>query len=67
MKNWRVIAMGAAGSLAATGVMAQGRSAMDGAMWGNGWLGGIGGMWLPTLLVVATVGLFAWLVRPHDS
>lgn len=32
-----------------------------GGMWGSGWMGGYGGFWVPILLV-AVVGLVAWIV-----
>ena len=32
-----------------------------GGMWGGGWMGGYGGFWVPILLV-AVVGLVAWIV-----
>lgn len=27
-----------------------------------GWMGGYGGMWLPTLVVIAVAGFVAWIV-----
>lgn len=33
----------------------------NGGMWGGGWMGGYGGYWVPILLV-AVVGLVAWIV-----
>jgi len=35
---------------------------MSGGMGAFGWMG-YGGIWLPLLLVVAVVGLVAWMVR----
>jgi uncharacterized membrane protein len=32
-------------------------------MGGFGWMGGYGGAWLPILLVLAAVGLVAWIVK----
>ncbi len=43
---------------------AQNRGMMNGGnggMWGGGWMGGYGGYWMPILLV-AVVGLVAWIV-----
>jgi len=49
-------------SLAQTGNMMHGGSGGDGWMNGYGAMGGYGGIWVPTLLVVAVVGLVAWVV-----
>lgn len=32
-------------------------------MWNGGWMGGYGGYWVPTLLVIVVVGLIAWAVQ----
>ena len=52
--------------LLATGVsFAQNANMMNGGnggMWGDGWMGGYGGIWVPTLLVIVVVGLVAWVV-----
>ena len=34
---------------------------MNGDMWGGGWMGGYGGMWMPVLVLVAVVALVAWI------
>lgn len=35
----------------------------EGTMGGFGWMGGYGGAWLPILVVLAAVGLVAWIVK----
>jgi hypothetical protein len=42
--------------------LAQDGHMMDGGMWGTGWMGGYGGVWVPVLLVVI-VGLVVWIAR----
>ena len=34
-----------------------GNMMMNGGLWGGGWMGGYGGMWVPILLLVVVVGL----------
>lgn len=49
-------------ALFATGVsLAQ--SVMDRGAWGVGWMGGLGGIWVPIVLVLAAAGLLVWVVR----
>ena len=47
-------------SLAQTGNM------MNDGMWGSGWMGGYGGIWVPLLFVIVVVGLVAWIVKRKD-
>jgi len=57
------VAVGAV-PLLVTGVsLAQNGNMMNGGMWGVGWMGGYGGIWVPTLLVAAVVGLVVWVVK----
>jgi ABC-type cobalamin transport system permease subunit len=42
--------------------MMNGGTASGGWMNGYGAMGGYGGIWVPTLLVIAVVGLVAWIV-----
>jgi hypothetical protein len=49
-------------SLAQNGSMMNGGTGSDGWMNGYGAMGGYGGIWVPTLLVIAVVGLVAWIV-----
>ena len=36
---------------------------MNGDMWGSGWMGGYGGMWMPVLILVAVIALLVWIVK----
>jgi ABC-type cobalamin transport system permease subunit len=42
--------------------MMNGGTGSDGWMNGYGAMGGYGGIWVPALLVIAVVGLVAWIV-----
>ena len=49
--------------LLANGVsLAQSGGMMNGGSWGDGWMGGYGGMWMPILLIVV-VALVVWVVK----
>ena len=68
MKTLLAMAVGTL-TLLATGVsFAQNGNMMNGGASGDGWMngygamGGYGGPWVPTLLVIAVVGLVAWVV-----
>jgi hypothetical protein len=62
MKTLLLTAAGMAPLLGAGDALAQTGNMMGGGMGGYGWMGGYGGIWLPLLLVVAVVGLVAWVV-----
>ena len=63
MKTLLAMAVGTV-PLLATGVsLAQSGNMMNGGMWGTGWMGGYGGIWLPILVVIVAVGLVAWVVK----
>jgi uncharacterized membrane protein len=49
-------------SLAQNGSMMNGGTGSGGWMNGYGAMGGYGGIWVPTLLVIAVVGLVVWIV-----
>ena len=54
--------------LLVTGVsFAQNGNMMNGGMWGSGWMGGYGGMWVPILLAIVVDALIAWIVRRGDK
>jgi hypothetical protein len=66
MKILLAMAVGTMGTmlLLATGVsLAQSGNMMNGGMWGTGWMGGYGGIWVPILLVIVVVGLVVWVVQ----
>jgi len=54
------------GTMAAASALAQSQGGYGSGMmggYGPGWMGGgYGGVWLPVLLVIAVVGLVAWVV-----
>lgn len=49
-------------ALAQSGNMMNGGAGYNGWMNGYGAMGGYGGPWVPTLFVIAVVGLVAWVV-----
>lgn len=63
MKHLLAIAVGIVPAFATGGALAQSGYMMNGGMSGVGWMGGYGGIWVPVLLVIAVVGLVAWLVK----
>lgn len=47
-----------------TGVsLAQSGNMMNGGAWGNSWMGGYGGMWMPILIIAVVVALVVWIVK----
>lgn len=65
MKTLLAMAVGTVPLLTTGASLAQNGNMMNGGnggMWGVGWMGGYGGAWVPILLVVAVVGLVAWVV-----
>jgi len=63
MKSFFAMAV-AAVSLLTTGVSsAQTSNMMNGGAWGDGWMGGYGGIWTPILLAIVVVVLIALLVK----
>lgn len=66
MKNLLATVVGTV-FLLATGVsLAQTGNMMNDGMWGSGWMGGYGGIWVPLLFVIVVVGLVAWIVKRKD-
>ena len=63
MKTLLAMAVGTAPLLAADVTMAQIGNMMNGGGWGMNSMGGYVGIWGPILLVVAAVGVVAWLVK----
>ena len=63
MKNLLAIAVGMV-PLLTTGVsFAQSGNMMNGGMWGYGWMGGHGGIWMPILMIVVVVALVVWIIK----
>ena len=47
-----------------TGVsFAQSPNMMNGGSWGNSWMGGYGGIWMPILMIIVVVALVVWIVK----
>jgi len=36
---------------------------MNDGVWGSGWMGGYGGIWVPILIAIAVVGGVVWVVK----
>jgi len=70
MKTLLSMAVGTVALLATNASFAQNGNMMNG-RGGNGWMtgygamGGYGGIWVLTLLVIAVVGLVAWVVTQN--
>ena len=63
MKNLLIIAFGTV-PLLTTGVsFAQSGNMMNDGAWGNSWMGGYGGIWMPILMIVVVVALVVWIVK----
>lgn len=64
MKTLLALAVGTV-PLLATGVTLaqQTGNMMNGGLWGGGWMGGYGGILVPILLVIAALGVVAWVVK----
>ena len=68
MKTLLATVVGTASLLTSSISLAQNASMMNAGTGSGGWMngygamGGYGGIWVPTLLVVAVVGLVAWVV-----
>ena len=62
MKILFAAALGTVSMVGPRTLLAQDGHMMDGGMWGTGWMGGYGGVWVPVLLVVI-VGLVVWIAR----
>ena len=61
------ITIAAVSLLAAGAASAQNANMMNGGNWGAGWMTGYGGVWVPILLVVAAVGVVAWIISRKDK
>jgi len=71
MKNSLAMAVATVALLASGVSVAQNNSMMNGATGSDGWMngygamGGYGGIWVPTLLVIVVVGFVAWVVTQN--
>jgi len=55
MKKLLATGIGSGSMLAATAALGQTGQMMNDSMWGSGWMGGYGGVWVPILLVAVVV------------
>jgi uncharacterized membrane protein len=62
MKALLAKTVGALSLLLPGAAFAQSGNMMNGGASGGGWMGGYGGAWMPTLLLVAVVALVVWVV-----
>lgn len=63
MKILLAIAVGTVPLLTSGVSLAQSGNMMNGGMWGSGWMGGYGGVWVPILIVIVVVGVVAWFLK----
>lgn len=63
MKTLYSASGGLASLVAGNNAWAQNGSMMNGGTWGNGWMGGYGGYWMPVLVLAVVVGLVVWVVK----
>ena len=63
MKNLRAVALCSVPVLTTEVSFAQGVSMMNDGAWGNSWMGGYGGIWMPILMIVVVVALVVWIVK----
>ena len=67
MKILFVMIIAAVPLLATRVSWAQNGNMMGSGMWGGGWMGGYGWMWMPVLLVIVVAGVVAWIVKRGDK
>jgi hypothetical protein len=63
MRKLLATGIGSAPLFAATAAMAQSGQMMNDGVWGMGWMGGYGGIWVPVLLVVVVVAAVAVVLQ----
>jgi len=63
MSNQFALTAGGVSLLTAGVAAAQDGHMMDGGLFGMGWTGGYGGLWIAVPLVLAVFGLVAWAER----
>ena len=63
MKNLRSISLGTVPVLTTDVSFAQSVNMMHDGAWGNSWMGGYGGIWMPVLTVIVVVALVVWMVQ----
>lgn len=63
MKTLRAIALATVPVLTTEVSFAQSTNMMNGGAWGDGWMGGYGGIWMPILMIIVVVALVVWIVK----
>ncbi len=63
MKNLIAVAIGTVPLLASRDSFAQDGHMAGSGMWGLGWMGGYGGVWVPILVVVLVAVLVVWVAN----
>lgn len=73
MKTLFAMTVGALPLLLPGAAVARSKSMMNAGNWGGGWMGGVGGMdayagvWMPVLVVIAFVVLFALVITQNHK
>lgn len=62
MKDWIALTTQAVPLWFNGSAAGQSGSMTEGGIWGAGWLVGLGGVWIPILLVLAVLGGVAWVI-----
>lgn len=63
MKNLHAVALGMVPVLTTDVSFAQSTNMMHDGAWGNSWMGGYGGIWMPILMIIVVVALVVWIVK----
>ena len=63
MNILRLIALSTVTALTTEVSFAQSASMMNDGTWGNSWMGGYSGMWMPILIVTVVVALVVWIIK----
>lgn len=67
MKTLLAVALATVLFLTHGAAWAQNGNMMNGGVWSAGWMGGVGGIWMPILLVIVVVGVVTWIVAQKDK
>ena len=67
MKNLLIIAFGTVPLLTTVVSFAQSGNMMNGGAWGNSWMGGYGGIWMPILMIAVIVALVSGLLNKRND
>jgi uncharacterized membrane protein len=63
MKKLFAMGIGSAPMFAATAALGQTGQMMNDGMWGRGWMGGYGGIWLPIFVVVVVAAAVIFIMQ----